>query len=137
MSRRVLIDAGPIVALLSSRDAYHNRCIERAKVLPAPLYTCWPAFTEAAYLIGTKQGRATSVLEHFETSNLRLLALDESDAAAISFILNRFDDQGFSLTDACLMHLAEREGIEEVFTIDQKDFSVFRTQTGRSLTIIA
>ena len=34
------------------------------------------------------------------------------------------------------MHLAEREGIRHVFTLDRRHFGVFRTQQGESLVVL-
>lgn len=34
------------------------------------------------------------------------------------------------------MHLAEREEIEHVFTLDRRDFSAFRTASGKALTLL-
>ena len=48
---RVLIDTGPIVALLRRRDSQHSVCDSVAEELPLPAYTCWPVITEAAYLL--------------------------------------------------------------------------------------
>ena len=47
----VLIDAGPLVAMLSTKDEHHQRCIEQSGELPETLFSCWPAITEAAYLL--------------------------------------------------------------------------------------
>ena len=45
-------------------------------------------------------------------------------------------NQTLSLADASLMYLAERDDILEVFTIDAKDFSLFRKADGSSLTLV-
>ena len=34
------------------------------------------------------------------------------------------------------MFIAEREGIGTVFTLDRRDFSVYRTTDGRALTVV-
>ena len=52
-----LTDAGPIVALIDSRDSLHSICVEATKDLePGPLVTTWPCFTEAMYLLFRKLG---------------------------------------------------------------------------------
>jgi len=34
------------------------------------------------------------------------------------------------------MFIAEREGIDTVFTLDKRDFSVYRASDGRALSIV-
>jgi predicted nucleic acid-binding protein len=66
---------------------------------------------------------------------LQILPLTMADVMAVASILDTYDDQGFDFADACLMHLANREGIEHVFTIDRRHFSVFRPERGPALTL--
>jgi hypothetical protein len=40
------------------------------------------------------------------------------------------------LADAALVYLADREGIDTVFTLDQRDFTIYRTASNRRLAII-
>ena len=47
-SERVLLDTGPLVALLADDDAEHQRCVEQSQLLPKPFLTTWPILTEAA-----------------------------------------------------------------------------------------
>lgn len=82
-------------------------------------------------------GDLRDVLEWVKQGRLELLSLDRTDLIAIDKVLGRYADQGFDLADAALMWLAEREGIEKVFTIDSADFAVYRTTDGRALTLIA
>lgn len=65
-----------------------------------------------------------------------ILPLGVSDIGIIAALLNRYADQKLDLADACLMHLAQREAFEAIFTLDRRHFSVFRTREGDTLTII-
>lgn len=137
MSRRVLVDTGPLVAMRNTSDQHRDHVHHLARLVPEKLFTCWPVLTEAAYLLRSHPKEIQILLDNAGSGVLSLLALTDQDAAPIARILKKYADQSLSLADASLMHLAEREGIEEVFTIDEKDFSVFRTRAGRSLSIIA
>lgn len=136
MSVPILVDTGPIVALLSRNDQHFDRCLQAAEQVGFPLLTCWPVLAEATHLIHRNGGELRDVLEWVKQGRLELLGLDRTDLLAIDKILGRYSDQGFDLADAALMWLAEREGIEKVFTIDSADFATFRTAEGRASTLI-
>src|SRR5260370_35223544 len=59
MARNVLVDAGFVVALLSSRDNYHEWAVIQASELPPPWSTCEAALSESFHLLG---GRAAPSL---------------------------------------------------------------------------
>jgi uncharacterized protein len=131
----VLVDTGPLVATANERDPYHAVCVAEASKLRGPFYTCWPVITEAAYLLKDRPANVQTLLGWVRMSKFRLLSLEADDMESVAEILARYADQQFDFADAALMHLAERESMETVFTIDQRHFSVYRTSTGRSLTI--
>jgi predicted nucleic acid-binding protein len=47
----VLVDAGPLVALLDQGDPDHEGTVKAFKTIREPLITVWPAFTEAMYIL--------------------------------------------------------------------------------------
>lgn len=62
--------------------------------------------------------------------------LDDSAPAWLATFLRRYRNMGAQIADGALVYLAEREGIETVFTLDRRDFSVYRLGNGRSLRIL-
>ena len=48
----ILVDAGPLVALIHADDNHHERCREIFETLDEPMTSVWPAVTEAMYLLG-------------------------------------------------------------------------------------
>jgi len=65
-----------------------------------------------------------------------LAALNEADLPGISAILSRYSSLGVQLADAALVHLANRERIDTVFTLDRRDFGVLRSATGRKFHLV-
>ncbi len=132
----VLVDAGPLVALFRGSQEHDEICRLMLHELRPPLLTCWPVITEAAYLLRGRPNEVRALLESFPGGFLQLVPLDASDILGIQAILDQYQDQGFQLADACLMYLAEREKVDCVFTLDRRDFSVFRTARGAALTVL-
>lgn len=136
VAERVLIDSGPLVALGSVRDAEHRRCKEAIKQLRAPLFTCLPVLTEVAWLLRHHPAAFEHLLEWFGDGLLKLLTIDERDLPELAKLLNRYRKQRVQLADACLVHLAFREDIRAIFTLDRRDFSWFRDRRNRPLRLI-
>lgn len=134
--KRVLVDTGPIVAILSRRDQYHRACVEALRDMPGPLFTCWPVITEAAWLLRRSGDAIQQLLRSVDTGFLELLPLTTEDAEPIAAILEKYRDTKIQLADAALVHLAARDGLDTIFTLDQRDFSVLRLPRGRAFRIL-
>jgi predicted nucleic acid-binding protein len=80
-TERILIDTGPLVALLHRNDAHHAACVEHARELPDAVYTCWPVITEACYLLRSRPDLVERLLETCHDGVYDLLPLDASDVS--------------------------------------------------------
>ena len=80
----VLIDAGPLVALIDRSDDWHLRCRRTFEGLDVPLFTVWPALAEASHLL-----RSSSLAQSW------LLRLIEAESVKVA--LERCDLHGFGL----------------------------------------
>lgn len=134
--RRVLVDTGPLVAILSSADSHHSICVETLKDVAPPMLTCWPVVTEAAWLLRNFPSAVQRLLASFDTGLLEMLPLDASAVPAIAVLLDRYRRLGAQVADCTLLHLAEREELSTIFTLDRRDFSVYRVGRNRALKII-
>lgn len=132
----ILVDAGPLVALIHRGDRHHEACSEALRSFEEPLVTVWPAFTEAVYLLGFSWSAQDTLWEFVDRGALSFLPLDESDVPRMRELMERYRDLPMDLADAALVRVAEREGLDQVFTVDRRDFSVYRRQDGGSFTIV-
>jgi hypothetical protein len=134
--KRVLADTGPIVAILSRRDQHHKTCVEALRDMPGPLFTCWPVITEAAWLLRRDANAIQQLLNSIDAGLFEMLTLTTADVKPISAIMKKYRDIRIQLADAALVHLAARDGVDTVFTLDLRDFSVYRLPKGRSFRVI-
>lgn len=136
MTRGVLVDTGPLVAILSRRDQYHEPCVRVLAALKPPLLTCWPVLTETIWLLRAHPSAIQELLRSFRTGLLRLVVLDENSVDWVAEFLARYRRIGAQAADAALMYLAEREGIDTIFTLDRRDFSVYRLRGNRTVRLL-
>src|SRR5579863_10171707 len=115
--RRVLVDTGPLVAILSRDDQYHDACVRALREMPSPLFSCWPVITEAAWLLRNSARAVQQLLQSIDGGFLELLPLAGAEAASIASVIKRYEDIRPQLADAALVYLAGREKIETVFTL--------------------
>ena len=138
MALRTLVDTGPLVALFDKREEHYAACRDEARTLaPGTLFTCLPVVVEAAYLLNRQDSRLyLELLDAVHDGVYQLLDITPADFPTIAEITKKYRDLGLDFADGCLMHLAEREGIDQVFTLDRRDFSVFRTGAGKTLKVL-
>jgi predicted nucleic acid-binding protein len=134
--RRILVDTGPLVAILSREDAHHRACVAALREMRGPLFSCWAVVTEAAWLLRRSPRAIQQLLTSMDTGFLELLPLAGTEAKAIALLMKRYASIHPQLADATLVYLAGRERIETIFTLDRRDFSIYRTSRRRSFRIL-
>jgi len=122
----ILVDAGPLVALVDADDQHHEQCVAALKGLREPLATVWPPLTEAMYLLNDLQAAQEALWEMLARKAVDLLPLGLIDLPRIRELMRKYSDRRMDLADAALIRVAEREGIRKIFTVDKSDFGVYR-----------
>lgn len=134
--RGVLVDAGPLVALIDADDAHHEACVQTLESLRDPLITVWPAVTEAMHLLGESWRGQKALWSRIETDALTVATLDAGDAPRMRELMEKYRDLPMDLADAALVRVAERESLTRVFTLDERHFSIYRPGRRRRFSIL-
>ena len=123
MARNVLVDAGFLVALLSSRDIRHQWAVTQASELPPPWSTCEAVLSEAFHLLGDRGiGNLGALLRR--RAVLISFTLVENVESVVKLI-EKYDNVPMGLADACLVRMTEILADPIILTTDQ-DFRVYR-----------
>ncbi len=85
--RRVLVDTGPLVALLDAGDKDHKRCVEAAKRLRAEIVTTWPVITEALSFLADEPTGQDALLEKAEVGDLHVAELTVGDVPLVRLLM--------------------------------------------------
>jgi uncharacterized protein len=122
----ILVDAGPLVALIHEDDHEHRACKDAFANFNEPLGTVWPVLTEAMYLLSFSREAQTALMEMIESGAVEILPLGASDIPRMRELMRKYRDLPIDLADAALVRVAERERLRRIFTIDRRDFQIYR-----------
>lgn len=136
MKTRILIDTGPLVAILSRKDSSHKVCTETLSLLNPPLVTSWLVITEVHWLLRGDPPAVKSLFTALKEGFVKILDLDDDAVTWLENFLEKYENIDAQIADASLMYLAETYKIRSIFTLDKKDFSVYRTTDKKTLQLL-
>jgi hypothetical protein len=132
----VLVDAGPLVALIDQSDPRHHDCRNSLESISDTLLTVWPVVTEAMHLLRFSWEAQSALLEWLETGQVGVLTLAREDMRRVRELMGKYRDLPMDLADAALVCVAEREKVRRVFTLDRRGFGMYRpSRLGRFFLI--
>ncbi len=131
MISKVLLDTGPLVALVDKRDRYHAWSRAQVGVIEPPLLTCEAVLTEACHLLRNLSGAPEAVLEMVKRGLVTVTFLLGDEVERVTRLIVRYASVPMSLADACLVRMTEQFANSTVLTLDS-DFRVYR-RNGRQI----
>jgi uncharacterized protein len=136
MAARGLIDTGAILAFLDQDDRWHERCVDALSTLRLPLATSAAVLAELFHLVHNQPLQTSMAWTFVRSAAVTVLAIDDADLPALEELMRRYADRPMDFADATLVHLARRESLSLVFTIDHDDFETYRIEGRRRFRIV-
>ena len=136
MGAKGLIDTGAILAFLDHDDRWHARCVDALASLRLPLATSAAVLTEVFHLVRNQPLQRSMAWGFVRSAAVTVLAIDDPDLPALDELMRRYADRPIDFADATLVHLARREALSTVFTIDHDDFETYRIEGRRRFRIV-
>lgn len=127
MRRKIILDTGPLVALLNLRDTYHDWSKAQFAAIEPPLLTCEAVISEACFLLRALSGGPRTVLELLSRGVVEIPFRLAEEADPVTRLLTRYASVPMALADACLVRMAEQHAKSAVMTLDN-DFHIYRKQ---------
>ena len=132
----VLLDTGPLVALLSENDANHARARQLFKECAPPLRLCEAVVAEACFLMKKVDPSGPEAVVALGRRGVYVVALHLDDHwAGIEALLKKYADRPISLADASLIRCAEVYQEPRIATFD-RDFSLYRWARKKTFEIL-
>lgn len=132
----IFLDTGPIVAFFDASDDYHRRCVEMLKGIKEPMITSWPVLTEAFYLLGFSWKAQDNLWEFLLRGGVEVLSLSVRMKIRCRELMKKYRDLPMDLADATAVALAESQRISKVFTLDHRDFKIYKPAHLKSFTLL-
>lgn len=123
------------MALLDANDSWHERCVEAFSLLKLPLATTAAVLAELFHLLGNHPNDLESAWKLLRSGAILILPITDADSANLARLMKQYADRPMDFADATLVHLAEREALSIVFTIDHNDFETYRIKGKRQFSI--
>ena len=132
----VLLDTGPMVALLSKHDANHARARRLFAQCVPPLRCCEAVVAEACFLMRKIHAAGPAEVISLGQHGVYRIAISiEEHWAALEALLGKYSDRPISLADATLIRCAEIHQEPRIMSFD-RDFGVYRWGRNRRFELL-
>lgn len=121
----VIIDTGPLVALLNRRERHHAWVKAVLDTVEPPIFTCDPVLSESCFLLQEIGGGQDAILELIARGILRSDFRVSGEIDSLRALMKKFGDVPMSLAHACLVRMTELDAHGVVLTLDS-DFKLYR-----------
>lgn len=131
-----LIDTGAILAVVDVEDYWHSACVDALKSLPMPLLTTAAVLTETFHLVGARYHDVERAWDFVHSGALTLRPITDADLPDLHMLMTRYRDRPMDFADATLVHVANRESLSLILTVDHDDFETYRIHGRKRFDIL-
>ena len=132
----VIIDTGPLVALFDSSEPAHETCKVTLQAIGDDLVTSWSVLTEAFYMLEDWKTGQAKLWNIITAGAVQLYELQPLHYGRLEELMRKYSDRPMGLVDVTIVLIAESLKILTIFTLDKKDFSIYRPKHCRHFEII-
>jgi len=129
-----LIDTGACLALVDADEPWHEATRSAFESLRLPLATSAAVLAEVFHLIDERHHKA--MWNFLQSGAITVLAVADADMPDLRHLMERYRDRPMDFADATLVHLAARESLSTILTIDHDDFETYRFGRGRKFRVV-
>ena len=112
-----------MLALLDGDDKWHEQCSVAFSKLRKPLGTTAAVLAELFHL--AKRTEMAAIWQLVRSDAITVLPIADVDLPPLNALMAKYQDRPMDFADATLVHVAERESTDVVFTIDHNDFYTY------------
>lgn len=133
---RILVDTGPLVAVLNAGDEHHAWARAMFGKLPPPLFTCESVLSEAQFLLHDRGGDPLTVLNWVQQGVINLAFDAEDEVERLMSLQKSYRSLPMDFADACLVRMTEIHARSCVLTTDSH-FRIYRRNGRQIIPLLA
>lgn len=132
----ILLDAGPIVALLSQNDTNHDRARALFAECVPPFRCCEAVVAEACFLMRRVHAAGPAEVVALGRRGVYDIAVSVAEHwVHLEALLKKYSDRPISFADACLIRCAEVHQEARILTFDG-DFGIYKWARTRKFELL-
>ncbi len=132
----LIVDTGPLVALLDATDPDHERCTDLLQQSAEPRVVPVCVLVEVEYILRPWPEAFAALLTDFEAGSFDLLELPVRWLLRVGELVDQYRDLSLGLVDATVVAATEMLGESKVATLDHRHFAVVRPAHTPALTLL-
>jgi uncharacterized protein len=131
---QALCDTGPLVACFDADDSAHEECRAVFGAFEGRLVTTWAVLAEVFHLLPDRSHR-TPLWQFILGAGIEIAEVTPADLPRMRSLMDQYADLPMDLADASLVVLSERLKVRRVFSLDRRDFLVYRPRHVRAFEV--
>lgn len=136
----ILVDTNVLVAAGNTAETDHRQARDLLETVQGDLLVAPMVMAEVCHLVGTRdRGGAAAEAAFLRTiaaGQLQLTAMTAADVGRMAELVKQYADLELGGTDASLIAIAERLGVDTVATFDRRHFAVVRPRHVDTFTLL-
>jgi predicted nucleic acid-binding protein len=134
----ILLDTSGLLAAIDGSQRLHRACANAVGASRGPLLLSPFVLAELDDLLGTRVSAAAqdALLEEVARGAYRLEPFSAADVGQARSITAKYRSLDLGLADASIVVLAERHGVRDVLTLDERHFRALRLGKGARFRLL-
>ena len=134
----IILDTSGLLSALDASQRFHEAARRSLEAASPPWILSPYVLAELDYLLATRVGQAAerALLAEVGRGVYRLDALEPAEITAAERLIGRHAELEIGLADASLVVLANRYGVRDLLTLDERHFRALRGPGGRPFRLL-
>jgi hypothetical protein len=131
-----MLDTGVLLGAFSPRDAHHVDCRDALASIGSQGLVVMPVVVELSMLLRRDGMQPADALRRLaRATDIRFVEIRQEEVPSIAAWMEKYRDLEPDFADACIVHVAERERVSVVLTLDS-EFLIYRSARGKAFDVL-